>query len=82
MVRYRTSLVLSFFFKTCCKIRKDLGVLSPDEESATKEFEKEPLQSHQMFEIIDNKVKDSALGKPIKHKSADFQVILISSWSH
>jgi len=74
MVRYRTSLVLSFFFKTCCKIRKHLGVLLPDEESVTKEFEKEPLNSHQMFEIKDNKVKDSGLGKPLKHKAADYQV--------
>jgi hypothetical protein len=32
-------------------VKKELGMLKPEEESATKLFEKEPLNSHQLFEI-------------------------------
>jgi len=75
MIRYRQSLVLSFFFKFYLELRRDLGLaLSDSEVSATERFEKAELHSHQLFEIKPTSTPSSALGQPIKHKAADYQV--------
>ena len=74
MIRYRQSLVLSFFFKTFLAIRKQLGFDLANENSAVEVFEKEPLHSHQLFEVKNDASTVGALGKPLKHKAADHQV--------
>ena len=74
MVRYRQSLVLSFFFKMYLSLTSQIGSIKADALTATMPFEKEPLQSHQLCEIKNDSSNHGALGKPIKHKSADHQV--------
>lgn len=74
MIRYRQSLVLSFFFKTFLSLKKEQGNILPTEKSVTEAFEKEPLHSHQLFELKNDSGSIGALGKPIKHKAADHQV--------
>ena len=72
MVRYRQSLVLSFFFKAYLSISQVTGSLPGN--TATLPFEKAPLQSHQLCEIKTDQSNLGAVGKPIKHKSANHQV--------
>ena len=77
MIRYRRSLVLSFFFKFSLELRRHLGLpLAATELSATERFIKAELHSHQLFEVRDEgqQLSSSALGRPIKHKAADYQV--------
>jgi xanthine dehydrogenase/oxidase len=87
MIRYRRSLVLGFFFKFYLEVRRELGMpLPPGHVSATQRFVKPELHSHQLFEIRDTAVADMSspaskspgwlpsLGRPIKHKAADYQV--------
>ena len=74
MVRYRQSLVLSFFFKTFLSLKKELGNVAHVDHSAIKPLEKEPLCSHQFFEQTGDPNSCDAVGSPVKHKSADAQV--------
>ena len=75
MVQYRQSLVISFFFKFFLTVDKELrGSIKNDEDSATKVFVKEPITSHQMYEVKTESTKNDIVGKPIKHKAAEKQV--------
>ena len=75
MVRYRQSLVISFFFKFFLAVEKELkGSISSEDDSATDIFEKEPITSNQLYEIKSEATESDIVGKPIKHKAADKQV--------
>ena len=75
MVRYRQSLVISFFFKFFLSVMKELnGGINPLENSATAVFEKDPISSNQLFEKRLWPGQSELVGKPIKHRAADKQV--------
>jgi len=75
MVQYRQSLVISFFFKFFLTVDKELrGSITNVEESATQVFVKEPITSHQMYEVKTESTSNDIVGKPIKHKAAEKQV--------
>ena len=75
MVRYRQSLVISFFFKFFLTVLKQLhGDIDQQENSATEVFTKEAITSHQLHEKKTNTTTNDIVGKPIKHKAADKQV--------
>ena len=74
MVRYRQSLVLSFFFKTFLCLKTEIGTVSSNDVSAMQPFQKKPLHSHQLFEVNSDPNSCDAVGKLVQHKSADHQV--------
>jgi len=75
MVQFRQSLVLSFFFKFFLTVDKELkGNIKNTENSATEVFVKEPITSHQMYEVKTDTTNNNIVGKPIKHKAAEKQV--------
>ena len=75
MVRYRQSLVLSFFFKFFLTTMKKLsGDFDPQDTSATDEVTKESISSYQLYEKKVETTTTDIAGKPIKHKAADKQV--------
>eukprot|EP00090_Calanus_glacialis_P022255 TRINITY_DN34353_c0_g1_i1.p1 TRINITY_DN34353_c0_g1~~TRINITY_DN34353_c0_g1_i1.p1 ORF type:complete len:1353 (-),score=369.93 TRINITY_DN34353_c0_g1_i1:172-4230(-) len=75
MVQYRQSLVISFFFKFFLTVDKELrGSIKNVEDSATDIFVKEPITSHQMYEVKADSTDNNIVGKPIKHKAAEKQV--------
>ena len=75
MVRYRQSLVLSFFFKFFLTTVKKLGGdFDLQDISATDDFSKESIESYQLFEKKEENTTTDIVGQPIKHKAADKQV--------
>ena len=75
MVRYRQSLVVSFFFKFFLTVVKEVdGNIDQSEKSATEVFTKEPITSNQLYEKKESSSQKDVVGKPMKHKAADKQV--------
>ena len=75
MVRYRQSLVISFFFKFFLSVMKELnGGINSLESSAVGVFEKEPIISNQLYEMRTRAGQPGLVGRPVKHRAADKQV--------
>merc|ERR1719507_1238589 len=75
MVRYRQSLVISFFFKFFLSVLKELnGGINALENSATAVFEKDPLVSNQLYEKKTWGGQTDLVGRPVKHRAAELQV--------
>ena len=75
MVQYRKSLASSFLFKAYLTLGNQSGLvqLNPNELSAVQKFTKEPVQSHQLFEIKHGESATKPVGSLLKHRSADKQ---------
>ena len=84
MVRFRQTLAIGFLFKAFWTISERSGLydLPSGYKSATEIFHKDPIQSHQLYEIhsptttqLNSKTEQNydPVGKPIKHKAADQQ---------
>lgn len=75
MVRYRQSLTVSFLFKAYLTVSKlsDLTNIPSEFNSATQIFHKDPIESHQLFDIQAGNSEVQPVGKSVKHKSADKQ---------
>ena len=75
MVRYRQSLVISFFFKFFLSVLKELnGGINALENSATAVFSKDPLTSNQLYEKKRWGGQSDLVGRPVKHRAAELQV--------
>ena len=75
MVRYRQSLVISFFFKFFLTVSKEInGDIGQADNSAVEVFEKEPITSNQLYEKKVTETETDIVGAPIKHAAADKQV--------
>ena len=75
MVRYRQSLVLSFFFKFFLTVDKELrGTIDKEDISATEVFVKPPISSHQLYEVKAGEAATDIVGKPLQHRAAEMQV--------
>ena len=75
MVRYRQSLVISFFFKFFLSVLKELnGGINALENSATAVFSKDPLSSNQLYEKKRFGGQSDLVGRPLKHRAAELQV--------
>ena len=75
MVRYRQSLVISFFFKFFLTVSKEInGDIGQTDNSAVEVFEKEPITSNQLYEKKVTETETDIVGAPIKHAAADKQV--------
>merc|ERR1719397_1549388 len=75
MVRYRQSLILSFFLKFFLTVDKEAcGSVAPAEDSATQVFSKPALQSSQLWELRPEAGAGGPLGTSIPHRAAEKQV--------
>ena len=74
MVRFRQSLVVSFFFKFFLTVVREVDTIDDREISATEVFHKQPITSHQLYEKKTETTETDIVGAPIKHKAADKQV--------
>lgn len=75
MERYRQTLMLSMLNKAFMSMGDETGLFPLDAESmsAVERFHKDPIESHQFYEITSGSENVAPIGKPIKHKSATKQ---------
>ena len=73
MVRYRSSLTLSLFFKAFLAVSEESGLVPVDKTSlsAVREPQREPTRGHQFYEVREDGSKP--VGQPLKHRSAEKQ---------
>ena len=75
MVRYRQSLVLSFFFKFFLTVtRQRGGDIAQSETSATEVFTKAAVTSNQLYQKKVAATDTDIVGAPLQHAAADKQV--------